>query len=144
MLLLIHCLLLFPFLRLCVCSLLCYEIHCALSSFAIILIGKGELVALLKLSSWWHVTMGWSEMCDCGISRSYLSKVKLLSELLPAELGGDFWISNCCSGSIHIEFYTRDNYIWTLLNEALASLIKFIWNNHECKILFIIWPFKCG
>ena len=47
------------------------------------------------------MTMGWSEMCDCGISRSYLltfcfiyplctSKVKLLSELLPAELGGDF------------------------------------------------------
>ena len=26
--------------------------------------------------------------------------------------------------------------------ESLASFINFIWNDHECKILFIIWPFK--
>ena len=25
----------------------------------------------------------------------------------------------------------------------MVSFINFIWNNHECKILFIIQPFKC-
>ena len=49
-----------------------------LSSFAIILMRKRELVALLSLSSWFLVivivvalpqgVMGWSAVCDCGIS----------------------------------------------------------------------------
>ena len=34
------------------------------------------------------------------------------------------------------------HFIWNLWNEPLASFINFIWNDHECKILFIIWPFK--
>ena len=46
------------------------------SSFAIILTGKRELVALLSLSSWRLVScvalprdaMGLSAVCDCGIS----------------------------------------------------------------------------
>ena len=42
------------------------------SSFAIVLIGKRELVALLSLSSWCLVIVVWllglSEVCDCGIS----------------------------------------------------------------------------
>ena len=46
------------------------------SSFAIILMGKRELVALLSLSSWCHDchvalpqgAMGLSSVCDCGIS----------------------------------------------------------------------------
>ena len=43
------------------------------SSIAIILIGKRELVALLNLSTWCLVMVGWlflaglSEVCDCGI-----------------------------------------------------------------------------
>ena len=32
----------------------------------------------------------------------------------------------------HYGFYTGDHFI-----------INLIWNNHKCKILFIIWPFKC-
>ena len=52
---------------------------CVLSSFAIISQGKRELVALLVLCSGCHVavvvlprgTMGWSLVCDCGISWSY-------------------------------------------------------------------------
>ena len=56
----------------CFCALLC--VH---SSFAIILMGKRELVALLSLSSWclvivvWlFLTMPWilSAVCDCDIS----------------------------------------------------------------------------
>ena len=38
--------------------------------------------------------------------------------------------------------YTRDHFIINLLNEPLASSINLIWKDHECKILFIIWPFK--
>ena len=58
------------------CALLC-----VLSSFAIILMGKRELVDLLCLSSWClviviicqtvalpHGTVGWSAVSDCGIS----------------------------------------------------------------------------
>ena len=59
------------------CSIFCCALLCVLSSFAIILMGKRELVALLCLSSWClavdfpHFTMSWSAVCDCGISRSH-------------------------------------------------------------------------
>ena len=36
----------------CNCSMFCCALHCIHSSFAIILMGKRELVALLSLSSW--------------------------------------------------------------------------------------------
>ena len=60
-------------------SLFCYALLCVLSSFAIILTRKRELVTLLKLSSWCRMTfkysvalprgvMGWSAVCECGIS----------------------------------------------------------------------------
>ena len=51
---------------------------CVLSSFAIILKRKRELVALLFIVLWMscyckypvtpHGTVGWSAVCDCGIS----------------------------------------------------------------------------
>ena len=41
-----------PIVGFCVCSMLCYALLCVLSSFAIILTGKRELIALLCLSSW--------------------------------------------------------------------------------------------
>ena len=54
----------------------CCMLLCVHSSFAIILMGKRELDALLSLSSWCLVTvvalprgaMGLSAVCDCGIS----------------------------------------------------------------------------
>ena len=56
----------------------CYTLLYVHSSFAIILMGKRELVALLSLSSWCLVidccvalprgAMGLSAFCDCGIS----------------------------------------------------------------------------
>ena len=58
----------------------CCTLLYVLSSFAIILMGKREPVALLGLSSWCLVTvvfallrgaMGSSAVCDCGISWSY-------------------------------------------------------------------------
>ena len=51
----------------------CYTLLCVLSSFAIILIGKRELVALVCLSAWrlvfviWLFLVGDSAVCDCGI-----------------------------------------------------------------------------
>ena len=36
----------------CVCSMFCCALFCVFSSFAIIVMGKRELVALLCLSSW--------------------------------------------------------------------------------------------
>ena len=68
-----------PIVGFCVCSTFCITLLRVLSSFAIILMGKRELVALLCLSSmscdWYvalsHGAVGWSVVCDCGISRSY-------------------------------------------------------------------------
>ena len=36
------------------------------------------------------------------------------------------------------------HFIWNLWIELSARFINFIWNDHEWKILFIIWPFKMG
>ena len=60
----------------CICSMFCCAILCVHSSFAIILMGKRELVALFCLSSWClvivvafpHDAAGLSAVCDCGIS----------------------------------------------------------------------------
>ena len=59
----------------CNCSIfLCCTLLYVPFSFAIILMGKRELVALLSLSSWCLVivvprgTMGLSAVCECGIS----------------------------------------------------------------------------
>ena len=62
----------------CNCSLFCCTLLNVRSSFAIILMGKRELVALLSLSSWCLVFVVWvalpwgaiglSAVCDCGIS----------------------------------------------------------------------------
>ena len=55
-------------------SLFCYALLCVLSMLAIILKRKRELVALLLLSYGSLVTVlpngavGWSAVCDCGIS----------------------------------------------------------------------------
>ena len=56
----------------CVCSMFCYTLLCVLSSFAIILMGKRELVALLCLSCWClealpRGAIGWSAVGDYGI-----------------------------------------------------------------------------
>ena len=57
--------------------MICYTLLCVHSSFAIILIGKRELVALLCLVfqvsddcnvALPHGAMGLSAFCDCGIS----------------------------------------------------------------------------
>ena len=48
-----------PIVGFCNCSLLCYALLFAHSSFAIILIGNIELVALLCLSSWCPVIGAW-------------------------------------------------------------------------------------
>ena len=37
--------------------------------------------------------------------------------------------------------YTSGHFMWTLWNKHLESFISYIWNDHSCKILFIIWPF---
>ena len=61
------------------CSMFCCALLCVHSSFAIILMGKRELVALLlycltdvllqKCSvALSHCAVGWYAVCDCGIS----------------------------------------------------------------------------
>ena len=75
MLLLTCCLLLLP-LRESVSSMFCCTLLYVHSSFAIILMGKRELVALLSLSSWClvivpHGAKSLSAVYDCGISWSY-------------------------------------------------------------------------
>ena len=67
-----------PIVGFCNCSMFCCALLCVHSSFAIISMGKRELVTLLCLSSWSqscdcfvalpHDTMGLSAVCDCGIS----------------------------------------------------------------------------
>ena len=46
-----------------VCSMVCCAVLCVLSSFAIILVGKRELVALLCLSSRWLVAVSVLWLC---------------------------------------------------------------------------------
>ena len=43
----------------CGCSVFCCTLLCVHSSIAIILVGKRELVALLNLSTWCLVMVGW-------------------------------------------------------------------------------------
>ena len=58
------------------CSMFCCTLRYVHSSFAIILVGKRELLALLSLSSWCldgsvalpRGAMSLSAVCDCGIS----------------------------------------------------------------------------
>ena len=57
--------------------LFCFSVRCVLSRFAIISLGKIELVALLLLGSecrsltFPHGVIVWSVVCDCGITRLY-------------------------------------------------------------------------
>ena len=62
-----------PILGVCNCSMFCCTLLFVHSSIAVILIGKRELVALLNLPcdgrvALHCVAMGWSAVCDCGIS----------------------------------------------------------------------------
>ena len=59
LLLLTFCLLLLPLWGVCNCSMFCSTLFYVQSSIAIILIGKGGLVALLNVSSWCLVMVGW-------------------------------------------------------------------------------------
>ena len=64
-----------PILGVCNCSMFCCALLYVNFSFAIIMMGKRELVALLGLSSWCLVMVVWLclavPVCDCGISWSY-------------------------------------------------------------------------
>ena len=73
-------LLITPIVGFCNCSMFGCALFCVHSSFAIISMGKRELVALLCLSSWYLSdccvalpggAMGLSAVCDCGISWLY-------------------------------------------------------------------------
>ena len=46
------------------------------------------------------------------------------------------------SKATHRWSYTNGHFMLNLVNEPSASFVNFIWNDQECKILFIIWPFK--
>ena len=62
--------------RVCNCSMFCCTLLYVYSSFAIILMGKRKLVAMLSLSSFFldgcvalpRGAMGLSAVCECGIS----------------------------------------------------------------------------
>ena len=56
-----------PIVGFCNCSMFCCALLCVFSSFAIILMDKRDLVALLCLFSR-VLCLGWSAVCDCGIS----------------------------------------------------------------------------
>ena len=56
-----------PIVGFCNCSMFCCALLCVFSSFAIILMDKRDLVALLCLFSC-VLCLGWSAVCDCGIS----------------------------------------------------------------------------
>ena len=48
-----------PVVRVCICLMFCCTLLYVHSSIAIILLGRGELVALLSLYSWCLVMVGW-------------------------------------------------------------------------------------
>ena len=74
-----------PIVGVCNCSMFCCALLCVHSCFAVVFLGKRELIALLSLSCWCLVIVVWviglSTDCDFGISCSYLLtilKVKVL------------------------------------------------------------------
>ena len=77
------------FVGFCNCNMFCCALLCLHSSFAIIPMGKREMVTLLCLSSRCLVIVGWlfltglSAVCDCGISRSYSLTIFRLSKTGP-------------------------------------------------------------
>ena len=87
LLLLIYCLMFFPlFVGVLCLYLFCYALIYVHSSFAITLMRKRKLVALLlhcillRRSCYYkcsvalpHAAVGWSAVCDCGISGDLLS-----------------------------------------------------------------------
>ena len=76
LLLTIYCLMYYQlFLRVLCLSLFCYALFCVHSSFAIILKRKRKLYIVLQMYCYYkcsvalpHGAMGWSAVCDCGIS----------------------------------------------------------------------------
>ena len=90
----------------------CCALLCVHSSFAIISMGKRELVALLCLSSWclvivlWLFLKGLSAVCDCGISWSNslffndkLGKVAIF--FIVKGCGGNWeWVRFCLLGLV--------------------------------------------
>ena len=52
-------------------------------------------------------------------------------------------LSNSLYVLLDIEVFTRV-VIHMKFNEPWASFINFKWNDHECKILFIMWHFRMG
>ena len=56
----------------CNCSMFCFTLLYVHSSFAVILMGKGDLVALLSLSSWCLLSVVWLFL---AVSRVYLQFV---------------------------------------------------------------------
>ena len=60
-----------PIVEFCNCSIVCCALLCVHSSFAIISMGKRELIALLCLSSWYvslpRDARAVSAVCDYGI-----------------------------------------------------------------------------
>ena len=83
------------------------------SSFAIILMGKRELVALRGLSSWCLVMVVWlfclSAVCDCGISWSY-------SLILPVPgVCREHYVQWICQSikQSHTPIETCQNWLWS-------------------------------
>ena len=78
-----------PFVGVCDCSMNCCTLLYVHSSFAIILMGKRELVALFVFLvsrdgcvALPRGAMGLSVVCDCGISCSYSLTILIVYELL--------------------------------------------------------------
>ena len=96
---------------------------------------------LASLCSWgdWFESRFFGNPQRQVLSRRGPYNVLLLSILILVSLS----TTSKFPSKIHRGSCTSDHFIWNLLNEPLASLINLIWNNHECKILFIIQPLKC-
>ena len=65
-------LLLLPFVGFCYCYMLCCTFLYVPSSFAIMLMGKRELVALLRLSFWCLVIVVWHFLVDPWVSLQFV------------------------------------------------------------------------
>ena len=90
----------------------CCILLCVLSSFAIILMGKRELVALLCLSSWCpvalpHGAVSWSAVCDCGIFWSYSLTFYILIHSFKIQQKSGIWVITQLLGyriKSHVEY----------------------------------------
>ena len=107
--------------------------------------GPAILLHILKTIWWRNVVLGIMDHCDSKID---LVKYMWVSDLYfmvhwfylisLSDLNYFYTLRNGTGRGIRAPPGTCSSFIWTLWNSPQACFINFIWNDHFCKILYIM------